>query len=184
MKLIFILLFLFQIKHFLADYILQVPYNYFLGKFKLDNGWILPLTAHCLIHAYFTLIICIITLGLNDGYTALLPCLDFIIHFIMDRFKASPKLLGRFKNISKADFENYYDKLQSLNTWLNENNRIRYPATFNSIENKIDDLKSNWRESVKSNKYFWISLGFDQLIHHLTHYWLIYLIMTKLLKGF
>lgn len=83
------LLIIFQFKHFLADFPLQG--KYMLGKFK-DKGWILPLASHCLVHGIMTLII---ILAFNPGFWWL--CLvDFILHFTMDRIKASKKLLGRF----------------------------------------------------------------------------------------
>jgi hypothetical protein len=51
---IFLLLLLFQFKHFIADYPLQG--EYMLGKFK-DKGWMLPLFAHVGVHGAFTFII-------------------------------------------------------------------------------------------------------------------------------
>lgn len=35
-------------------------------------------------------------------------------------------------------------------------------------------------EQKKSNKFFWFSLGFDQMIHHLTHYLIIYRILENI----
>lgn len=118
---IFLLLILFQLKHFFADYLFQC--KYMLGKFK-NKGWIKPLFAHVFVHACFTFVI---ALYFSNFYLAILCVLtDSIIHFTMDRIKASPKMLGRFK---------------------------------------IDQ------------KQFWWSLGFDQMIHHLTHYLLIAIIL-------
>ncbi len=34
-------------------------------------------------------------------------------------------------------------------------------------------------EQKLSNKFFWWALGFDQSVHHLTHYLIVYLIVTK-----
>jgi len=115
---IFILLIIFQIKHFLADFPMQG--KYMLGKFKLGFDWIAPLGAHCLVHALFTALIVFWYLPPKDYWY--LPVIDFVIHFIQDRIKASPNILGRWK---------------------------------------------------PDNKYFWWALGQDQMVHHLTHYWII-----------
>jgi len=116
---IFILLIAFQIKHFIADYPLQT--QYMLGKMK-TKGWILPLFAHSLVHGIITFSILII-FAPTLWYLALM---DTMVHFIVDRIKASPNMLNRFA---------------------------------------IDD------------KFFWWSLGADQMLHHLTHYCMIYMIV-------
>lgn len=123
MENIFILLVAFQIKHFLSDYPLQN--EYMLGKFK-PIGWVKPLACHCLVHGVMTLFI---SLALGVGFLMAfgLMILDFSLHFIMDRVKAHPSLLGKYK---------------------------------------------------PDNSKFWWSLGFDQMFHHLTHYFLIYLIIS------
>jgi hypothetical protein len=122
---IFALLFIYQIKHFVADYPLQG--KYMLGKFKPDWGFFGPLLAHSLVHSIFTLFISYIFT--KDLYFSIgLGVLDLVIHFVMDRIKAGPKYLGRFKDMMAP--------------------------------------------------YFWWSLGIDQMIHHLTHYYLIYKIYT------
>lgn len=88
---IFILLVAFQVKHFIADYPLQTPYM--LGKMK-STGWVKPLAVHALIHAMFTIFIAI---WFNPHLALALGVIDFILHFIIDRLKASPNLGGRFK---------------------------------------------------------------------------------------
>ena len=119
----FVLLIVFQLKHFLADYIFQG--KYMLGKFK-EKGWVAPLFTHVCVHGVITLIIALFFV--NTFLTALfIAFLDMIIHFIMDRIKASPKLLGRY--------------------------------------------------TIKQ-KQFWWSLGFDQMIHHLTHYFIIFILLV------
>ena len=96
---IFMLLVLFQLKHFLADYPLQT--TYMLGKMQA-TGWIRPLATHAAVHACITAIIVLwyfILLGqpmLALIFAPLLAIADFIIHFIVDRLKASPSLGGRF----------------------------------------------------------------------------------------
>jgi hypothetical protein len=91
---IFILLVAFQIKHFMCDFPLQG--RYMLGKFK-ERGWIAPLAAHCGVHAVGTLVV--LTLWSNTANAALLAAavFDFVMHFAMDRLKASPKMWGRYK---------------------------------------------------------------------------------------
>lgn len=111
---IFILLFLFQIKHFLCDYIFQG--SYMLGKFNKVN-WEVPLAMHCLVHFIGTFIIASF---FSFNYAIVLSCLDFIIHFIVDKGKVE---LSRSTNHSEAKF--------------------------------------------------WHLLGLDQMIHHLTNYLII-----------
>lgn len=122
---LFILLILFQLKHFIADYPLQG--QYMLGKFKSGTEWILPLTAHSSVHAIGTFIISILFVPFNIALS--LAVLDFGLHFVMDRIKASPNILGRFS---------------------------------------------------MDNKYFWWSLGFDQMFHHLTHYLIVFIILLNI----
>ena len=88
---IFILLLLFQLKHFICDYPLQT--QYMLGKMS-KTGWFLPLLAHSSIHAIGTFIIAVF----YNFYLALvLAVIDLVLHFIVDRLKASPTLGGRWK---------------------------------------------------------------------------------------
>ena len=89
---IFLLLVLFQLKHFIADYPLQT--QYMLGKTKA-TGWINPLAAHAAVHAWFTFLI-ILFVSPDNYLLYLLALVDFVIHFTVDRIKASPKLGGRF----------------------------------------------------------------------------------------
>lgn len=118
------LLVLFQLKHLLADYFLQN--RYMLGKFK-RKGWVLPLLCHCYIHAAFTTLISVQYVGVDLPHAFGLGGVDIFAHFIMDRIKASPDLLGRFK--------------------------------------------------PDQARYWWI-LGVDQMVHHLTHYLIIYLLLS------
>lgn len=117
---IFFLLIAFQVKHYLADFPLQN--SYMLGKFY-RKGWVLPLASHCAIHAVFTISI---VFFINPALWWL-AIVDFVLHFIMDRIKASPDLLGRWQ--------------------------INQPQ-------------------------FWNALGFDQAFHHLTHYGIIWILIT------
>ena len=114
-----ILLVIFQLKHFISDYPLQS--QYMLRKAN-EKQWVKPLLAHALVHATMTLLI---VLAFNPSVWWL-SIVDLIIHFSVDRVKASPKMLNRFS---------------------------------------ID------------NKFFWWSLGADQMAHHLTHYFIIFIIL-------
>lgn len=154
---IFILLIIFQIKHYLADFPLQN--EYMLGKFK-EQGWVLPLSCHVGVHALFTIMISLCFTSI--GNSVLLGLLDFVIHFIMDRIKASPKLLGKHVNLSKTDFYRIQDDLA--------NHPEGHPLH--------DEINKSVTMKLDSNKKFWRALGIDQMVHHLTHYVIIYLLVT------
>lgn len=166
MNTIFALLVIYQIKHYIADFPLQN--SYMLGKFKYE-GWALPLLAHVAVHGLFTFII-------SFGYIVfkyqnrdvefmypgililcIIPALfDMTIHFIMDRIKASPNLLGRFKALSANE----------MNTLLS------YIPTLGK-----EGVMKNFSDKFRSNTLFWHSLGIDQGVHHLTHYAIIYFLV-------
>lgn len=160
---IFLLLVLFQVKHFMADYPLQN--GYMLKKFLSDWGFVLPLLSHAGVHAGFTLAICL-WWAPNLWWLALV---DLIIHFIMDRAKAGPKYLGRFKALSGAEFA---EIAKSQAEEAPENNITEWFA------NKIIDADNNSRR-IRHNKYFWWSLGLDQMVHHLAHYYIIFAIVSE-----
>ena len=99
MELVFLLLILFQIKHFICDYPLQTPYM--LGKMGRTN-WIKPLAAHAGVHALGTFII--VYTFMHTAYwldsfifATAFALVDFTLHFIVDRVKASPDLGGKWK---------------------------------------------------------------------------------------
>ncbi len=98
--LIFKLLIIYHIKHFLSDFLFQN--SYMLKKSKPDWGFILPLASHCLVHGFFTLFICL--------YFApelwWLSLFDFSVHFLIDRIKSGPKYLGRFNDLTQNSFWN------------------------------------------------------------------------------
>ena len=65
------------------------------------TGWIQPLAAHAGVHAIATFLIAYVVLDLvywldNLFFATLFAILDFVIHFTVDRIKASPNLGGRF----------------------------------------------------------------------------------------
>lgn len=105
-----ILLVLFQIKHYVVDFKIQLDDPNNMRKFDSHN-WVLPLLKHANQHAVGSTAIALVFLvsnGMNEWYHALvLPSIylfDLIVHFSMDRIKASPNLLGRFKYPSKEYF--------------------------------------------------------------------------------
>lgn len=123
--LIFQLLVIFQIKHFLADFPLQT--EYMLGKFNAKD-WELPLFTHAAVHALMTFGIVMYFLG-NVEIAAGMMMLDLITHFTIDRVKASPYMFGKYK---------------------------------------------------PDEKIFWLALGADQFLHHITHYIIIFTIIYNL----
>ena len=132
---ILILLVAFQVKHFLCDFPFQTPYM--LGKFK-EKGWFAPLALHAWTHAVVTFFICGLVSRAPTKYVLVLMAFDFVVHFVMDRIKASPSMLGRYKALTAKE----------------------YPDATVAQKN--------------GNTLFWWSLGLDQMVHHLTHYVIIY----------
>ncbi len=120
-KTIFILLVVYQLKHFLADYIFQ--HNYMLKKIRPGWNFIAPLGLHCIVHGAMTLAICLYF----RPSMWWLSLVDFVFHFTTDRLRSGPRYLGRYTDINRS--------------------------------------------------IFWWILGFDQMIHHLTHLLLIALLL-------
>lgn len=123
LELTFYLLIIYQFKHYIADFPLQR--EYMLKKTLPEWNFVLPLMTHCLVHGVLTLGICLYF----NASLWWLAILDFVVHFMMDRFKSGPNYLGRFDDLSKAGF--------------------------------------------------WNVLGFDQMVHHLTHLYIVYVIITS-----
>jgi hypothetical protein len=113
---------IFQVKHFVADFPLQFPYM--LKKFSPNWDFVVPLSLHCAVHGFFTLLICLVF----QPALWWLAVMDFVIHFVMDRIKSGPRFLGR------------------------------------------------WNDTRQSG--FWIALGFDQMVHHLTHIYIVWIMVT------
>lgn len=157
------LLIIYQLKHFLADYPLQTPYM--LGKFKGYPDFIKPLLAHSLVHGVFTLSI---ALFFNPSVAVICALIDLTIHFIIDRIKASPNLLGKYVNLSKEEYLTLNDIDASLKRELEVSN--------DNLE-IIKNLIKRHDERRKENTYFWWALGWDQMMHHLTHYLLIWIML-------
>lgn len=125
-----------------------------LGKFSdRKEIWIPALLAHCGVHYLFTFCISYV-FSQNLGLSSLLALLDLSIHFVMDRIKASSKLMGRWKSLSANEMANI----------------MSYKDTVG-----LDKFKAQ----LKGNTYFWWALGFDQMIYHLTDILVVYLICNS-----
>lgn len=102
-KMLVIVFAVFFIKHYLSDFPLQTVYM--LGKGKSGTQWILPLVSHCLVHAGFTALI----LALWKPEFIGLTVVDFVIHFVVDRIKATYKLpAGQWKPEEKGMYLSKY----------------------------------------------------------------------------
>lgn len=164
---IFLLLVLFQLKHFLCDYPLQTPYM--LGKFKGGKEWILPLISHAGLHGGFTFLISLICTDIgNASYLALF---DLVIHFTMDRIKASPNLLGRYKPLYGFGFTSAVNMSKGLSMVDGT------PMPERAAPGILEAYKEMGRKELRSNTLFWWSLGLDQGVHHLTHYVIIWFLL-------
>lgn len=107
---IWLLLVIYQIKHFVCDYPLQG--QFMLGKFKKYPEFILPLLAHSGVHGAATFAIAI---WFKSPAVALaLGLADMAIHFGVDRVKASPNLLGRFKALSGNEYVALLEERKSM----------------------------------------------------------------------
>lgn len=92
------LLIVYQVKHFIADFVLQ---NVWMLQ-KSRPGWdfIPPLSIHCGVHMALSLVI---VLFVNPSYWWL-AILDFLVHFTMDRIKSGPHYLGRYQDVRSKAF--------------------------------------------------------------------------------
>lgn len=112
---VFVLLLIYQLKHFLADFPFQT--GYMLGKFKDGWAFLLPLCAHVLVHACFTFII--VFLFTESLFLAVtLAAFDLIVHFIMDRVKAGNKYLGKYKALAATEYPSSTKKQKRHNTFF------------------------------------------------------------------
>lgn len=158
---LFFLLFAYQLKHFLADYPLQG--QWMLRKFQEDWGFILPLTAHAGVHAIMTFSI-VRTFTWRPGgwgFCFAMAGLDFVVHFVMDRIKASPNFLGRHRPLTHSEFTQMKFVIAT--------------ADADKAPERADFAKRR----LRSNTFFWWSLGLDQMVHHLTHYTIILLTVLR-----
>lgn len=159
---IWLLLIVYQIKHWVADYPLQG--KFMLGKFLPWPKYILPLTAHAAVHGVMTFVI---AMFFKPEIALALGVFDFATHFIVDRLKASPDIGGRFKAMSKDEYVSYQERIKILSTWS-------VPPISGEVMEARKILESEFAAKMKSNVYFWWALGADQMAHHLTHYFIIW----------
>lgn len=175
---IWTLLIIYQLKHWFADYPLQG--KYMLGKFKQYPDFVLPLMAHVAVHGLFTFAIGYWVMGgLREAI--MLGVFDAMIHFAVDRVKADPDMLGKFKPFTKQEYMDHLARVKDLK----EKSFLPHFVTdaqldaANEAYAQLNEEKIDWYEREKSNKYFWWSLGLDQMAHHLTHYLLIFAILSN-----
>lgn len=160
---IMILLVWYQFKHFMADYPMQTPWM--LGKFKpnafgygslkekLLDGWVAPLLLHAGVHGAWTVAT---TFIVGASHLWWLGVVDFCVHFTMDRIKAGP-ILGRFKALSANEFKKVLDT---------------------ALHAEDEEARKAASKRLNGNVYFWWSLGLDQAVHHLTHYVVIFYLVS------
>lgn len=172
---IWLLLVVFQIKHFLADYPLQG--RYMLGKFKPYPDFILPLLSHGLVHGVFTFLI---ALYLKPWDVALvLAVLDLAIHSTVDWIKANPSIGGRFKYFTKQEYIDHINYMADTQKKIDAipDNGGQWNQERANLANERYEKSVEWNEKVRSNTFFWWALGADQMAHHLTHYLLIWALL-------
>ena len=162
---ILVLLAVFHVKHLLADFIFQTRYH--LGKFSPKASvWVPALAAHALVHA--TLTFCI-ALPWGAPQALALALFDASIHFTMDRIKAGPKLLGRFKALSGPEYQNVAARLQSVEVLIAD-------AQGDQLNRLLEVRRECWQR-LNGNTYFWWALGLDQMVHGLTDLLVAYLLV-------
>lgn len=181
---IFTLLLLYQLKHFLADYPLQRPWM--LGKFLPGIQFAPPLAAHCAVHGLMTFGIAYWFSG--DAWLALaLAAFDFSAHFVMDRIKASPKWMGRWKPLTAPEYMECQRTIKGCGKREYDCGDLLCDAHHSTCYQDGGQCWHDWefvtaavRKRLRSNRLFWHSIGFDQMIHHLTHYTIIYALVRSL----
>jgi hypothetical protein len=161
----FALLIIYQLKHFVCDYPLQG--KYMLGKFKPYPAFILPLLAHVSIHGVATLVI----VACYKPLLALpLALFDILMHFAMDAIKANPKALGRFKPLTATGY--------MVNERMAKGLSADPEQTMPHMEDRdLQVYKDSAKNTLRGNTFFWWSLGLDQMVHHLTHYAIIFMVL-------
>jgi hypothetical protein len=169
---IFVLLVAYQAKHFLADYIFQQN-NYMLGKFKPGWAWVGPLLAHVAVHFAGTLVIGYAFLPRAVwGWAWLVAGFDAVVHFCMDRIKASPAWMGRWKSITGPAYLDHRATLKAKPGDIYFEPMFGQWMQYDAEQLEMDQHEA--RKALLGNSLFWCALGFDQMVHHLTHYVCIY----------
>lgn len=150
---IFLLLVVFKFKHLIADFFLQG--KYMLRKFSPGWDFFLPLLAHSAVHGAFTLSVCLL-ISPNLWW---LTIVDTVAHFVMDRIKAGPKYLGRFKPLSGDQF------IKAMSD-----------AVRNEEQHAI--AKKEAKLKLRHNVFYWRALGADQTFHALTDLFVVFILVT------
>lgn len=168
------LLVAYQLKHFLADYVFQG--EYMLGKFKPGWAFLKPLLAHVAVHGLGTFLIAFAVFALFGVpapvvFAEAIAIFDMTIHFFMDRLKAGPRYMGRWKPLSATDWRFAKAASQAMpgDMYIGPDGEL-VNYNFEQVCKAEDDLRGN--------RLFWIALGFDQMVHHLTHYVCIFAILA------
>ena len=87
---ILVLLLFLQIKHFICDYPLQ---NAFMLQKANKEKWVIPLFVHSLVHSVGTFIVFVY---FSLKFAIIFAIADLVLHFIVDRIKASPNIGNRW----------------------------------------------------------------------------------------
>lgn len=179
---VFFLLVLYQVKHFLADYPMQN--SFMLGKFKPGWEFVGPLSAHAAAHGVLTWMIAI-GMTHNVALAGALMCFDATVHFFMDRLKAGPKYMGRWKAVSGAEYVKFTQQLERLQEGPNQDLlAVRSIAAIRGEEVEVvrSRIVAVATKRLRDNVLFWWALGVDQMVHHLTHYVCVYFILRALAR--
>jgi hypothetical protein len=106
--------------------------------------------------------------------------MDMFIHFFMDRLKASPYYLGKFKSMSAKEFKDMAEKQKRLDAdmLVAINNPLAAPTDVLQRVHERSEFLHEAKTQKLYNKLFWMALGFDQMIHHLTDLLVIYILAT------
>ncbi len=138
-----------------------------MGKFRPGWNFFWPLAAHAGVHAAATFFI--VQPWTTLSHALGLAAFDFAAHFIMDRIKASPRYLGRWKALSASEYVITTAKLMKAQY-------SRYCGPGGEDWQKED--MAGPLKRLRHNTLFWWSMGFDQAIHHLTHYFIIWMLVS------
>jgi hypothetical protein len=156
MPVVYIVIALFALKHFLASYPLQCSYTV---KGLGSSGWFKPMLARCSIQSACTALLALgywmkTGAGINVTLLVAVMGLDFVSHFLIDRMKVSPEFLGRYQVASPQELAQMAVDYQSKD---------------------IAVVKAAQAES-DSNKYFWWCDGLCHLLYGLVGLYMAYLI--------
>lgn len=157
MPVLYMVIALFALKHFLASYPLQCSYTV---KGLGSSNWFLPMLARCSVPAITTMVLVLgiwhkMGVSLNVTLLAVVMAIDFVSHFLIDRMKVSGGLFGRFQVASPQELAQIAIDYTSKD-----------PAVVEAAQAESD-----------SNKYFWWVDGFCHLLYGAIGLTQIYLIM-------